>query len=84
MTCGPYSRPLSSISVGTLSWFLVHFFHDLFFSNSNSGCYTNLIDVGGVIIQVVQDGLLISLMLHQVSLFDTLIDSQFDANNQNE
>ena len=69
MTCGPYSRPLFSISVGTLSWFLVHFFHDLFFSISNSGCYTNLIDVGGVIIQVVHDGVLISLMPHQVSLF---------------
>ena len=66
--------PILSPLVLHLCWypFMVScllFFHDSFISNTNSGCYTNLTDVDGVIIQVVHDGLLISLMLHQVSLF---------------
>ena len=66
--------PILSPLVLHLCWYpfmvsCLHFFHDSFFSNTNSGCYTNLIDVDGVIIQVVHDGVLISLMPHQVSLF---------------
>lgn len=66
--------PILSPLVLHLCWYpfmvsCLHFFHDSLFSNTNSGCYTNLIGVGGVIIQAMHDGPLISLMHHQISLF---------------